>query len=68
MYSLYKRLTSLALSDMGFLFDSFSGWKQYSDEHKMSLVDVVLGLIALTSGKRSLKDYAVDMKQRGQTK
>jgi L-serine dehydratase len=27
---------------MAFLFDSFSGWKQYSDEHKMSLVDVVL--------------------------
>jgi L-serine dehydratase len=27
---------------MAFLFDSFSGWKQYCVEHKMSLVDVVL--------------------------
>ncbi|MBL7848404.1 MAG: L-serine ammonia-lyase, iron-sulfur-dependent, subunit alpha [Cyclobacteriaceae bacterium] len=27
---------------MAFLFDSFSGWKQYSSEHKLSLVDVVM--------------------------
>jgi L-serine dehydratase len=27
---------------MPFLFESFSGWKQYSDERGMSLVDVVL--------------------------
>ncbi len=27
---------------MAFLFDSFSGWKQYSVEHKLSLVDVVM--------------------------
>lgn len=27
---------------MGFLFDSFSGWRKYSEESKMSLVDVVL--------------------------
>jgi L-serine dehydratase len=27
---------------MPFLFESFNGWKQYSDEHRMSLVDVVL--------------------------
>ena len=27
---------------MAFLFDSFSGWKKHSDEHRISLVDVVL--------------------------
>jgi L-serine dehydratase len=27
---------------MGFLFDSFAGWKSYSQEKKISLVDVVL--------------------------
>ena len=27
---------------MGFLFDSFAGWKSYSEEKKISLVDVVL--------------------------
>jgi L-serine dehydratase len=27
---------------MPFLFESFNGWKQYSEEHRMSLVDVVL--------------------------
>lgn len=27
---------------MPFLFESFNGWKQYSNEHRMSLVDVVL--------------------------
>ena len=27
---------------MSFLFDSFEGWKNYSIEHSMSLVDVVL--------------------------
>jgi L-serine dehydratase len=27
---------------MPFLFESFNGWKQYSDKHRMSLVDVVL--------------------------
>lgn len=27
---------------MPFLFDSFSGWKQYSNENRMSLVDVVV--------------------------
>ncbi len=37
-------------------------------ENPMALVDIVLGLVALTSGKRGLKDYAEDMKQRGQTK
>ena len=28
---------------MPFLFDSFAGWKQYSADHRLSLVDVVLG-------------------------
>jgi L-serine dehydratase len=27
---------------MAFLFDSFAGWKQYAEEHKMSLFEVVL--------------------------
>ena len=27
---------------MAFLFESFEGWKKYSEEHKRSLVDVVL--------------------------
>lgn len=37
-------------------------------ESPMALVDVVLGIIALTSGRRSLKEYADDMTKRGQTK
>jgi L-serine dehydratase len=36
---------------MAFLFESFAGWKQYSTEYKMSLVDVVL-------------DYEMDQKGR----
>ena len=27
---------------MSFLFESFSGWKKYAEEHSLSLVDVVL--------------------------
>jgi L-serine dehydratase len=27
---------------MSFLFESFSGWKKYCEEHSLSLVDVVL--------------------------
>ena len=27
---------------MSFLFESFSGWKKYSEEHSLSLVDIVL--------------------------
>jgi len=32
-----------------------------------SVIDVVLGIIALTSGKRTLKTYLRDMEERGQT-
>jgi L-serine dehydratase len=35
-------LSNHNLNAMSFLFDSFSDWKKYSEEHSMTLVDVVL--------------------------
>jgi hypothetical protein len=37
-------------------------------QNAKACIDIILGAIALTSGKRTLKEYLKDMEERGQTK
>ncbi len=42
---------------MGFLFDSFEGWKKYSEQEKKSLVDVVLEYEREQKGRNDAEIY-----------